>query len=42
MEAGIIYKNDKKRYHYKGAEKPMPNDATGEIFDGTSQNEVPF
>ena len=42
MEAGIIYKNDKKRYHYKGMEKPLPNDVTGDIFDGSTQEEAPF
>lgn len=26
MEAGIIYKSNKKKHHYKGLDKPMPND----------------
>ena len=42
MESGIIYKNDKKKYHYKGIDKPMPNDKVEDIFDGTSENEAPF
>lgn len=42
MESGIIYKNEKKKYHYKGIDKPMTNDKVEDIFDGSSENEVPF
>ena len=43
MEAGIIYKSDKKKYHYKGLGKPILNDKVEEIpFDGTTTDDVPF
>ena len=43
MEAGIIYKSDKKKYHYAGLDKQAPNDQPEEMpFDGTDNGEAPY
>ena len=43
MEAGIIYKSDKKKYHYKGMDKPLPNDKIEDLpFDGVTSENTPF
>ena len=43
MECGIIYKNSKKKYFYKGIEKPMPNDQSEELpFDHATDEDAPF
>ena len=41
-EHGIIYKSDKKKYHYNGL-KELPNDTSGTLpFDAPSGEEVPY
>ena len=41
-EHGIIYKSDKKKYHYNGL-KELPNDTSEELpFDGPKNEEVPY
>ena len=41
-ERGIIYKSDKKKYHYNGL-KEMPKDNSQDLpFDGPSGEESPY
>ena len=41
-EHGIIYKSDKKKYHYNGL-KELPNDTSEQLpFDGPKNEEVPY
>ena len=43
MEAGIIYKNDKKKYYYNGQGKEVPDDKIESIpFDAPDGSSVPF
>ena len=43
MECGIIYKDAKKKYHYKGIEKPTPNDQSQDLpFGPAPDEECPF
>ena len=43
MEAGIIYKSDKKKYHYNGLNRQAPNDQPQEMpFDGPDNNDLPY
>lgn len=44
LESGIIYKDDKKKYHYKGLQKELPDDRVSNIpFEPNSNNEeAPF
>ena len=43
MEAGIIYKSDKKKYHYNGLNKQQPNDESETLpFDSSDNKETPF
>ena len=43
MEAGIIYKSDKKKYHYNGLNKEQPNDESETLpFDSSDNKETPF
>lgn len=43
MEAGIIVKDDRKKYHYKGLTGTMPNDEVGDLpFSASSEDDVPF
>ena len=42
-EAGIIYQNAKKKYHYKGLEKRLPNDKAEDLpFDKPGGDDAPF
>ena len=42
-EHGIIYKSDKKKYHYNGLNQPQPNDTTEPLpFEGPDNGEVPY
>ena len=41
MEYGIIFKTDKRKYHYKGLNKPLPNDKPEEMpFDKPDDDDV--
>jgi hypothetical protein len=43
MESGIIYKSDKRKYHYNGLTKQVPNDEEQEMpFEGPSNEEAPY
>ena len=46
LEVGIIYKDGTKerpKYHYKGLEKPLPNDETQDLpFDKPDNNDLEF
>ncbi|MBQ9568630.1 MAG: hypothetical protein IJR24_00905, partial [Alloprevotella sp.] len=43
MEAGIIYKSDKKKYHYNGLNKQQPNDESETLpFEGPDNKEPEF
>ena len=43
MEAGIIYKSDKKKYHYNGLNKEQPNDESETLpFDSEPKGDAPF
>lgn len=42
MEAGIIYKSEKKKYHYKGPWKPIPNDQAEDLPFAKPSDKVPF
>lgn len=43
MEAGIIYKSDKKKYHYNGLNKEQPNDESETLpFEGPDNKEPEF
>ena len=42
MEAGIIYKSEKKKYHYKGLWKQSPNDQAEDLPFAKPSDEVPF
>ena len=43
MESGIIYKTDKKKYHYAGFDKKVPNDQPEEMpFETHTENDVPY
>lgn len=44
MESGIIFKSENKKYHYKGLNKPLPNDQTEPLPFGMSNKDedAPF
>ena len=43
MEAGIIYKTDKKKYHYKGLYASQPNDQAESLpFERPNNDNTPF
>lgn len=43
LEAGIIYKDNKKRYHYNGLHKELPNDKIDDLpFERENGEEAPF
>lgn len=42
MELGIIYKNDKKKYHYNGISKDIPNDASEQLPFSRKDNDEPL
>jgi hypothetical protein len=43
MESGIIYKSDKRKYHYNGLTKQVPNDEEQIMpFEGPSNEEAPY
>jgi hypothetical protein len=43
MEAGIIYKTDKKKYHYKGLYTAPPNDQSEALpFERPNNDDTPF
>ena len=43
MECGIIYKSDKRKYHYNGLKKDIPNDEQQQMpFDAPSDNNLPY
>ena len=43
MESGIIYKSDKRKYHYNGLTKQVPNDEEQTMpFEGPSNEETPY
>ncbi len=43
MESGIIYKTDKRKYHYNGLNKDKPNDSPDDLpFDKPDSNEAPY
>ena len=43
MESGIIYKSDKRKYHYNGLTKQVPNDEEQTMpFEGPSNEEAPY
>ena len=43
MEAGIIFKSEKKKYHYKGIDKQLPNDRSEVLpFDKPQTDDAPF
>ena len=42
-ESGIIYRTDKKKYHYNGLNKQVPNDHQEEMpFDAPDNGEAPY
>jgi len=42
-EAGILVKNEKKKYRYNGLNKDIPDDYTPDLpFQGTEENKAPF
>jgi hypothetical protein len=43
LESGIIYKTDKRKYHYNGLNKQAPNDEQQQMpFEGPSNEETPY
>ena len=43
MEAGIIYKSDKRKYHYAGLGKTIPNDQEEQMpFERSEDDEAPY
>ena len=43
MESGIIYKTDKKKYHYNGLSKQVPNDQSEQMpFSRSDEEEAPY
>lgn len=43
MEAGIIYKSERKKYHYKGISKAVANDTTEDLpFERSDEKDTPF
>ena len=43
MESGIIYKTDKKKYHYAGLNREKPNDKNEALpFEQSETNDVPY
>ena len=42
MEAGIIYKTEKKKYHYKGLNAIVANDQAEDLPFGRPEDEAPF
>jgi hypothetical protein len=43
MENGIIYKTDKKKYHYNGLNKQAPNDQPQQMpFDAPDNGNLPY
>ena len=42
MEAGIIYKTDKKKYHYNGLDRQQPDDEAQQIDFTPQDGPVPF
>ena len=41
-ESGIIYKSEKKKYHYKGMHRPVPNDQAEDLPFDKASDEAPF
>ena len=43
LEAGIIYKSDKKKYYYNGLNKPTENDSSEQLpFSRSSDDDAPY
>ena len=43
MEAGIIYKSDKRKYHYNGLNRQAPNDQEEQMpFERSDDDEAPY
>jgi hypothetical protein len=43
MESGIIYKSERKKYHYKGISKALTNDTTEDLpFERSDGKDTPF
>jgi len=46
LDVGIIYKDgtkDRPKYHYKGLDKPLPNDETQDLpFESPNDDNVPY
>ncbi len=43
LESGIIYKSDKKKYHYRGLDKPIENDSSEQLpFSRSSDDDAPY
>lgn len=43
MESGIIYKSERKKYHYKGISKALANDTTEDLpFERSDGKDTPF
>jgi hypothetical protein len=43
LESGIIYKSDKKKYHYRGLDKPIENDSSAQLpFSRSSDDDAPY
>jgi hypothetical protein len=43
MEFGIIYKTDKKKYHYAGLNKQAPNDQEESMpFEPSDNDKLPY
>lgn len=43
LESGIIYKTDKKKYYYKGLDKPVENDSSEQLpFSRSSDDDAPY
>ena len=43
MEAGIIYKSDKRKYHYNGLNRQAPNDQEEQMpFERSEDDEAPY
>ena len=43
LESGIIYKTDKKKYYYKGLDKPVENDSSEQLpFSRSADDDAPY
>jgi hypothetical protein len=43
LESGIIYKTDKKKYYYKGLDKPVENDSSEHLpFSRSADDDAPY